>query len=78
MEIYLKNRNWRSKIAYLIGHLDTLTNWVYPAQAKLVYESRASNWGNPSVFKNTNNKTSGSKNLKFNSKTTAFKSGTNE
>lgn len=60
------------------GHLDTLTNWVYRAQAKLVCESRASNWGSPSIFKDTNFKTSGSKNLKFNNKTTTFKGGTNE
>ncbi len=33
------------------GNLDTLTRWVYHAQAKLVYESRASNWGSPSIFK---------------------------
>lgn len=33
------------------GNLDTLTRWVYRAQAKLVYESRASNWGSPLVFK---------------------------
>ncbi len=60
------------------GHLDTLTNWVYRAQAKLVYESRASNWGNPSIFKDTNSKTSNSKSLKFNNKTTTFKGGTND
>jgi hypothetical protein len=29
------------------GHLDTLPNWVYRAHAKLAYESRTSNWGNP-------------------------------
>lgn len=60
------------------GHLDTLTNWVYRAQAKLIYEIRASNWGNPSVFKNNNTKISSSKSLKFNNKTTTFKGGTNE
>lgn len=37
----------------LMGNLDTLTRWVYRAQAKLVYESRASNWGSPSIFKST-------------------------
>ena len=61
-----------------VGHLDTLTNWVYRAQARLVYESRASNWGNPSVFKETNIKTSSSKSLSSKSKTTIFKGGTNE
>lgn len=35
----------------LTGNLDTLTRWVCRAQAKLVYESRASNWGSPSIFK---------------------------
>jgi hypothetical protein len=34
-----------------VGHLDTLTNWVYRAQARLVYESRASNWGNHRFLK---------------------------
>lgn len=62
----------------LTGNLDRLTRWIYVAQAKLVYESRASAWGNPSVFKDTNIKTSSSKSLKFNNKTTTFKGGTNE
>lgn len=35
----------------LSGHLDSLTRWVYRAQAKLIYESRASGWGSPSAFK---------------------------
>jgi len=35
----------------LTGNLDTLTRWIYRAQAKLVYESRASNWGSPSIYK---------------------------
>ncbi len=35
----------------LTGKLDTLTRWVYQAQAKIVYESRASAWGSPSIFK---------------------------
>lgn len=37
--------------AALMGNLDRLQRWVVTAQAKLLYESRASNWGNPSVFK---------------------------
>lgn len=35
----------------LTGNLDTLTRWVYCAQAKVVYETRASNWRSPSIFK---------------------------
>lgn len=35
----------------LTGNLDKLTQWVYRAQAKVIYESRASAWGNPSIFK---------------------------
>lgn len=34
----------------LTGNLDTLTRCIYRAQAKLVYESRASNWGSASIF----------------------------
>lgn len=37
--------------AALMGNLDRLQHWFVVAQAKLLYESRASNWGNPSVFK---------------------------
>jgi hypothetical protein len=48
------------------GHLDTLTSWIYREQAKLIYASRASNWGSPSIFKDTNSITSSSKSLKFN------------
>lgn len=60
------------------GHLDNLTNWVYRAQAKLVYKSRASNWSSSSIFKDSNFKTSSSKSLKSINKTTTFKGGTNE
>ena len=42
--------------AALMGNLDRLQLWVIKAQAKLLYESRASNWGNPSIFKNNENK----------------------
>lgn len=37
--------------AALMGNLDRLQRWVVVAQAKLLYEARASNWGNPSIFK---------------------------
>lgn len=37
--------------AALLGNLDRLQIWVIRAQSKLLYESRASAWGNPSVFK---------------------------
>lgn len=42
--------------AALMGNLDKLQLWVIKAQARLLYESRASNWGNPSIFKDTINK----------------------
>lgn len=34
------------------GNLEKLTRLIYVAQAKVIYESRASNWGSPSIFKN--------------------------
>lgn len=37
--------------AALAGNLDRLQLWILKSQAKLLYESRASAWGNPSVFK---------------------------
>lgn len=37
--------------AGLMGNLDRLQIWILKSQAKLLYESRASAWGNPSVFK---------------------------
>lgn len=37
--------------AALMGNLDRLQIWILKSQAKLLYESRASNWGNPSIFK---------------------------
>lgn len=40
----------------LNGNLDRLTHWVYRAQAKVIYESRASAWGSPSIFKNNSRK----------------------
>ncbi len=50
--------------AAVVGKLDALTLWVYKAQAKLVYESRASAWGSPRFFpahpnKKQNNPTKG-------------------
>ena len=32
------------------GELDALQNWVMRAQAKVIYESRSSNWGSPRFF----------------------------
>lgn len=34
----------------LTDNLYRFTLWVYHAQAKIIYESRASAWGNPSIF----------------------------
>lgn len=34
----------------LTGNLDKLTYWVYRAQAKVLYQSRSSAWGSPSIF----------------------------
>lgn len=52
--------------AATVGKLDALTLWIYRAQAKLVYESRASAWGSPRFFpehpntyKRNNNSTKG-------------------
>ena len=36
-----------------MGNVDRLQLWVIKAQAKLLYESRASAWGNPNIFKNS-------------------------
>ncbi len=32
------------------GQLDTLQAWIWKAQAKVIYESRSSNWGSPRFF----------------------------
>ncbi len=32
------------------GRLEILQNWIWRAQAKVVYESRTSTWGSPKVF----------------------------
>lgn len=37
--------------AALLGNLDRLQRWVVVAQAKLLYEARASAWGSPGIFK---------------------------
>ncbi len=34
------------------GRLDILQNWIWRAQAKVVYESRTSTWGSPRFFPN--------------------------
>ena len=33
------------------GRIDVLQNWIWRAQAKVVYESRSSTWGSPRFFK---------------------------
>ncbi len=38
--------------AAAIGRLDALQRWIWIAQAKVVYESRSSNWGSPKFFNN--------------------------
>lgn len=42
--------------AAAIGKVDALQRWVWKSQAKLLYQSRSSNWGNPSVFIENNKK----------------------
>jgi len=32
------------------GQLDVLQNWIWKAQAKVIYESRSSQWGSPRFF----------------------------
>ena len=32
------------------GQLDVLQNWIWRAQAKLIYESRTETWGSPRFF----------------------------
>lgn len=39
--------------AAIAGNLDTLQRWVWIGQAKIIYESRASNWGSPRFFEHT-------------------------
>lgn len=33
-----------------VGQLDFLQNWIWKAQAKLIYESRTETWGSPRFF----------------------------
>ena len=33
-----------------VGEIDTLQRWVWMAQAKVIKESRTSNWGSPRFF----------------------------
>ena len=37
--------------AAAVGRLDSLQRWIWIAQAKVAYESRASNWGSPKFFR---------------------------
>ncbi len=32
------------------GRLDVLQNWIWRAEARVVYESRTSTWGSPRFF----------------------------
>lgn len=32
------------------GRLKELQTWIWKSQAKVIYESRASNWGSPRFF----------------------------
>lgn len=36
--------------ASAVGNLDSLQRGIWMAQAKIVYESRTSTWGSPSLF----------------------------
>jgi len=42
--------------AVAIGKLDALQRWVWKSQAQLLYQSRATNWGRPSIFLDTKRK----------------------
>jgi hypothetical protein len=33
-----------------VGKIDTLQRWIWTAQAKVIAESRTSNWGSPRFF----------------------------
>ncbi len=43
------------------GQLDTLQAWIWNAQAKVIYESRSSQWGSPRFFPSTAQKSKKSK-----------------
>jgi len=34
----------------VVGKIDTLQMWIWRAQARVIHESRASNWGSPRFF----------------------------
>lgn len=34
-----------------VGKIDELQKWIWKAQAAVLYEARASNWGSPIIFK---------------------------
>ncbi len=36
--------------AAITGNVDKLQKWIWSAQAKLIVESRTSNWGSPKFF----------------------------
>ena len=42
--------------AAAIGKIDALQRWVWKSQAQLLYQSRASNWGSPTIFLDTKKK----------------------
>jgi len=46
------------------GKIDVLQAWIWKAQAKVIYESRSSNWGSPRFFPQE----SGIQNKKINTK----------
>ncbi len=46
-----------------VGQLDTLQNWVWRTQAKVIYESRTSTWGSPRFFATPINHKQSAKNL---------------
>jgi hypothetical protein len=37
-----------------VSKLDELQKWILKAQAKMLYEARASNWGSPNVLRGIN------------------------
>lgn len=34
-----------------VGKIDVFQKWIWKAQATILYEARASNWGSPSIFR---------------------------
>lgn len=41
--------------ATAIGRIDALQKWIWKAQAHVLYESRASNWGSSKIFNDREN-----------------------